>query len=91
MPDSSDGNVDNRSNREEGQQPNQRNRNQRPALPNWFEGKCVKIKSHIYDVSPIRNNHELFSATTEAIGDIVATEYKYAGEYCRGLPYQVRA
>ena len=86
MPDSSDGNIDDQSNKEEGQQLNRRNRNRRPALQNRFEGKCLKIKNHIYDVSPIPNNHELFSATTEAIGEFVATEYEYAGEYRRGLP-----
>ena len=86
MPHSSDGNVDEQSNKEEGQQPNRRNRNRRPALPNQFEGKCLKIKNHICSVSPIPNNHELFSATTEAIGEFVATEYEYAGKYRRGLP-----
>ena len=61
-------------------------KNRQPASPNPFEGKCAKIKSHIYDVSPIPNNHELFSATTEAIDDFVAKEYEYAGKYRRGLP-----
>ena len=40
----------------------------------------------MYDVSNVTHNYELFNATTEAIGEYVATEYDFAGEYRRGLP-----
>ena len=95
MPDIFDGNADNQSNcnnrgpnHGDRQQPNRLNRNRQPATSNltWFKGKCVKIKNHIYDVSPLPNNYELFLTTTEAIGEFVATEYEYAGKYCQGLP-----
>ena len=32
------------------------------------------------------DSYELFNTTTEAIGEYVATEYDYAGDYRRGLP-----
>ena len=40
----------------------------------------------MYDVTHVPNNYKLFNTTTEAIGEYVATEYEYAGEYRRGLP-----
>jgi hypothetical protein len=98
MPDHSDGNAtpepggDARDNRgsqgNDGQQSSRRNRNRRPSAPviRKFEGKCEALKGHVYDVSHVPNNYELFNATTEAIGEYVATEYEYAGEYRRGLP-----
>ena len=60
-----------------------RNRNNNRRAPiqqsSRFEGKCAALKKHIYDVSQISNNYELFNTTTEAIGEYVATEYDYAG------------
>ena len=66
---------------------NRRNRNRQTTINSErFEGKCEKIKSHVYDVSHVPDSYELFNSTTEAIGEYVATEYEYAGDYRRGLP-----
>jgi hypothetical protein len=96
MPSESDGNATpdpGAEARDSGQQqPNRRNRNRRPVTQTnntstrRFEGKCEALKNYVYDVSTVPNNYELFNTTTEAIGEYVATEYEYAGEYRRGLP-----
>ena len=34
-----------------------------------FEGKCEGLKGHVYDVTGIHTNNDLFLTTTEAIGE----------------------
>ena len=49
--------------------------------PTRFEGLCTDLKKHVYDVSQVTNKYDLFSITTQAIGEYVATHYDCAADF----------
>mmetsp|Transcript_21756 Transcript_21756/g.26243 ORF Transcript_21756/g.26243 Transcript_21756/m.26243 type:complete len:95 (-) Transcript_21756:897-1181(-) len=61
-----------------------RNRNNRPSRhvnprASRFQGKCEQLKGVVYDVTNIGTNTDLFTTTTKAIAEYIATEYDDAG------------
>mmetsp|Transcript_4831 Transcript_4831/g.7343 ORF Transcript_4831/g.7343 Transcript_4831/m.7343 type:complete len:209 (-) Transcript_4831:157-783(-) len=66
-----------------------RNRNSRlsrhPTRSVRYEGKCEQLRRNVYDITTIGTNTDLFSTTTKAIAEYIATEYDDAGKYRTGL------
>ena len=64
---------------------NNRNRRRTPSGTR-FTGACEELKDYVYDMSSSRNNAEMFTRTTKAIGEHIAREYNGGGEFRNGLP-----
>jgi hypothetical protein len=49
-----------------------------------FEGKCDKLKGHIYDCADVRQS-DMFMKTTKEIAEFVGSTYKQGGDICRAV------
>jgi hypothetical protein len=49
-----------------------------------FEGKCDKLKGHVYDCADIRQS-DMFMRTTKEIAEYVGSTYKQGGDICRAV------
>ena len=78
---SSDGDRRRNGNRHNNRRQDRQNSNKNSNPNSKFKGKIDDLEGYVYDVSGARGGTDTFQRTTIEIGEYIARNYKYAGEF----------